>query len=75
MYVTLGDLNRLTITKLKVILKKLYKEPQNGEILTTIEIIKNLILDKKRKSAILHPPFQDAGEGKTRAKLKPVHLH
>lgn len=75
MDISLGELNKLSITKLKAIIKKLTKEPKNAQVLTTIDIIKNLIIDKKRKGTILHPGFVKTPNGLMReAKCKPIHL-
>lgn len=75
MDISLGELNKLSITKLKEIIKKLTKEPKNAQILTTINIIKNLIIDKKRKGIILHSGFVKTPTGMIREKkCKPIHL-
>lgn len=74
MDITLGELNKMSITKLKAILKKLAKEPKNDETLTTINIIENLILNKKRNGLILHPEFVKTEKGTFRAR-KPVPIN
>lgn len=74
MDITLGELNKLPIKRLKEILKKLIKEPKNAETLTTIEIIKSLILDKKKKGTIIHGAYAKVDGTLMRAKQKPIHL-
>lgn len=73
MDITLGELNKMSITKLKSILKKLDKEPKNVQVLNTIEIIKNLIRDKKRKGLVLYD-FEKVNGKVMKGKWKPVHL-
>lgn len=75
MDITLGELHKLPIARLKAILKKLTKEPKNAQIITTIDIVKNLIIDKKRKGTILHPAFVKTPKGLLReARCKPIHV-
>lgn len=75
MDITLGELNKLPIKRLKEILKKLTKEPKNVQIISTIDIIQNLIRDKKRKGIILHPGFIKTPNGMMReSKCKSIHL-
>ncbi len=75
MDITLSDLNKMPIKRLKEVLKKLYKEPKNVETLTTIDIIKNIIRDKKKKGTFLHPMFIKSNTGFIREKkCSPIHL-
>lgn len=75
MDISLGELNKMSITRLKIILKKLSKEPKNVQISSTIELIKNIIRDKKRNGSILHPDFVKTDDGMIRkGKCVPIHL-
>lgn len=75
MDITLGELNKLSIAKLKSILLKLKKEPKNSTNDASIDIIKNLIRDKKRHGFILHPNFIKTTDGMIpESKRKPVNF-
>lgn len=76
MDVSIKDLHRFPIKRLKAILKKLMKEPKSVEILTTINLIKNIIASKKKEGLILHPGYMKTPKGTVRQiKCKPIHLN
>lgn len=75
MDITLGELQRLPIKRLKAILAKLLKEPKTDPVTSMIEIVKNLIREKKKKGTILHHEFVKNGKVfTTENKAKPIHL-
>lgn len=72
MDITLGELNKLPIKRLKEILKKLYKEPENEKNFATIQVIKLIIRKKKEEGFMVHPLLQQ-GTKFVKMKGRPIH--
>jgi hypothetical protein len=75
MELTLEQLQRLPIKRLKEILKKLDKEPESEQNEATKQVIKLIIKKKKEGGLITHPEFLKHEGMVVRAKkCTPVHL-